>query len=77
MQAIAEPVRVHPGARAAKALGVASIARLATIVGAFVIAAVLIGGIVAASLGLGAEGHSGVGLDRPPPPEMTSATPAR
>jgi hypothetical protein len=43
---------------------------MATIVGAAVIVALLIGWIVAASLGLGAEGHPGIGPDRPPAPVL-------
>jgi hypothetical protein len=41
---------------------------MATIVSAAVIVALLIGWIVAASLGLGAEGRTSVGPDRPPMP---------
>jgi hypothetical protein len=45
-----------------------SIARVATIISATVILALLIGWIVAATLGLGAGGHPGVGPERPPAP---------
>ena len=41
---------------------------LVTMVSAAVIVAFLIGWIVAASLGLGADGQPGVGPDRPPVP---------
>ena len=44
-----------------------SLARMATIISAAVIVALLIGWIVAATLGLGADGHPGVSPDRPPP----------
>jgi len=45
-----------------------SIARMATIISATVILALLIGWIVAATLGLGAGGHPVVGPERPPAP---------
>jgi pseudouridine-5'-phosphate glycosidase len=45
-----------------------SIARMATIISATVILALLIGWIVAATLGLGVGGHPGVGPERPPAP---------
>jgi hypothetical protein len=35
-----------------------------------VVTALLIGWIVAASLGLGSDGHPGVGPDRPPAPDL-------
>ena len=45
-----------------------SIARMATMVSATIMVAFLIGWIVAANLGLGAEGDRGIGPDRPPLP---------
>jgi hypothetical protein len=45
-----------------------SIGRIVVIAAAFFVQAILILGFVAMSLGLGAEGHAGVGPDRPPSP---------
>jgi len=49
-----------------------SVGRIATVVGAVAIVALLIGWVVAASLGLGADGRAGVGPDRPPAPALIS-----
>jgi hypothetical protein len=51
---------------AANGSRVSSTARVVTTLGAAVAVALLIGWVVAATLGLGAEGHLGVGPDRPP-----------
>jgi hypothetical protein len=53
---------------AARGSRVPSIALVATIVSAAFVTALLIGFIVAATMGLGAEGQPGVGPDRPPLP---------
>jgi hypothetical protein len=45
---------------------VSSTARVVMTLGAAVAVALLIGWVVAATLGLGAEGHLGIGPDRPP-----------
>ena len=74
MQAFASTDRVRPGARVARISAIASIGGVATILGASVIVALLVGWIVAASLGLGTDGHPGVGPDRPPPPELMLAS---
>jgi hypothetical protein len=61
----------HPGGVprvAARGSRVPTIALVATIVSAAVVTALLIGFIVAATMGLGAEGHPGLGPDRPPLP---------
>lgn len=42
--------------------------RIVAIAAACLIEGILVLGFVALSLGLGAEGHVGVGPDRPPPP---------
>jgi hypothetical protein len=47
-----------------------SVGRIATVVGAVAIVALLIGWVVAASLGLGAADIPGVGPDRPPAPVL-------
>jgi hypothetical protein len=49
-----------------------SVGRIATVVGAVAIVVLLIGWVVAASLGLGADGGAGVGPDRPPAPVLIS-----
>jgi hypothetical protein len=49
---------------------VRSVARIATIIAAVALAALLSAGIVAASLGLGADDHHGFGPDRPPAPVL-------
>jgi hypothetical protein len=49
---------------------ISTVARAASAVVATVFVAVLIAWIVAASLGLGADGHRGVGPDRPPAPDL-------
>jgi hypothetical protein len=45
-------------------------------IAATLIEAILILGFVVLSLGLGAEGHAGVGPDRPPPPVTPASEPA-
>jgi hypothetical protein len=62
----------HPGAvpRVAARGSRVPIALVATIVSAAFVTALLIGFIVAATIGLGVEGHPGVGPDRPPPPVL-------
>jgi hypothetical protein len=45
--------------------------RIASVVAGAVAVALLTAWIVTASLGLGVNGHSGIGPDRPPPPVMT------
>jgi hypothetical protein len=47
-----------------------SVGHLASIVAAAVVVAVLTVWIVAASLGLGADPHPGIGPDRPPAPDL-------
>ena len=47
---------------------VTSLVAVVTIISTALAVAVLIGWIVAATLGLGADGHPGVGPDRPPTP---------
>ena len=42
--------------------------RIVAITAACLIEGILVLGFIALSLGLGAEGHVGVGPDRPPPP---------
>jgi hypothetical protein len=49
-----------------------SVRRIATVVGAVAIVALLIGWVVAASLGFGVDGGAGVGPDRPPAPGLIS-----
>ncbi len=49
---------------------ISTIARVATTVMATVFVAVVIAWIVAASLGLGADGRRGIGPDRPPAPDL-------
>jgi hypothetical protein len=49
---------------------ISTVARVVSTVMATVFVAVLIAWIVAASLGLGADGHRGVGPDRPPAPDL-------
>jgi hypothetical protein len=68
MSAVARTI--YPGVPAVAAHGsrVASIARVVTIVSAVFVTALLIGLVVASALGLLAEGHPGVGPDRPPIP---------
>jgi hypothetical protein len=51
-----------------------SVARVAAIVTAAAVVALLIASIVAASLGLGADGHPRVGPDRPPAPDLFRVT---
>jgi len=60
----------HPGAvpRVAARGSRLPIALVAMIIGAAFVTALLIGFIVVATIGLGAEGHPGVGPDRPPVP---------
>jgi hypothetical protein len=64
-------ITTHPG-RAARMMTTLdrsrgrTVNRIASVAGAAVIVGLLIAWIVAASLGLGAEGHPGVGPDRPP-----------
>jgi hypothetical protein len=62
----------HPGAvpRVAARGSRVPIALVATIVRAAFVTALLIGLSVAATIGLGVEGHPGVGPDRPPPPVL-------
>jgi hypothetical protein len=74
MQTIATPDgRLDaPIARLAACPGprVRSFAQYATIVGAAILVALLAAWVVAATLALGADGHPGVGPDRPPPPML-------
>src|SRR5262245_46721304 len=56
---------VAPGTSTSR---ISPIALVITILGALLIQAVLILGVVEVSLGIGMEGHPGVGPDRPPPP---------
>jgi hypothetical protein len=58
------PARIGTRSRAG------SVRRAAAIVVACLIEAIMILGFVVASLGLGYEGYSGVGPDRPRPPAM-------
>jgi hypothetical protein len=69
MHAVARTNHLGSDSRgAARDSRVPSIAWVATIVGSAFVTGLLIGWIVAASLGLGAEDHPGTGPDRPPPP---------
>jgi len=52
-----------------------SVARAALTVAALLIEAILILGLVVLSLGLGIEGHPGIGPDRPPPPTTPAPAP--
>jgi hypothetical protein len=49
---------------------VRSFVQYVTIVGAAIVVALLAAWVVAATLALGADGHPGVGPDRPPPPML-------
>jgi hypothetical protein len=57
-------VLVTSGSRARAIGGIAAIA------GVLLVMAIVIGFVVAASLGLGADGHPGIGPDRPPPRDL-------
>ena len=73
MHAVARTNHLGPVSRvAARGSRVPSVAWVATIVGAAFVTGLLIGWIVAASLGLGADGHPGTGPDRPPAPVPTA-----
>jgi len=50
------------------------VAGIAAIISAAAVVALLIAWIVAASLGLGADGRPGVGPDRPPAPDLYRVT---
>ena len=62
--------RSHAATIATRGSRISTIARIATIVMATVFVAVVIAWIVAASLGLGADGRRGIGPDRPPAPDL-------
>lgn len=49
---------------------ISSVARIVVIVTATAFVALVIAWVVAASLGLGADGRRGVGPDRPPAPDL-------
>jgi hypothetical protein len=48
-----------------------SIGRIVSITSASLVVAIVIVGFVVAGLGLGLDGHAGIGPDRPPPPATT------
>lgn len=55
---------------ATKGSSIPSVAEIAAIVTAAALVALVIAWVVAASLGLGADGRPGVGPDRPPAPDL-------
>jgi hypothetical protein len=71
MQTVAITDHRSPEARrAANGALVRLVARIAVIVTATAFVALVIAWVVAASLGLGADGRRGVGPDRPPAPDL-------
>jgi hypothetical protein len=75
MHAVARPNHLgHVPTVAARGSRIPSLAGVVTVISAAVAVALVIAFIVAATLGLGADGRPGIGPDRPPMPMIVPRT---